>query len=222
MRSIFAVVNDNSIRFIIENYLMREGYKVSFTSQEEIMLCLQSVYPDMFILDLAPIPEWWGFCRELKINSGIPCILIFSREVKINDLQGFKLKEDDYIYKPFNPRELVARVASVFRRSPLPVISEDVLMIGNITINPNDRYITIDNCEVLFTANEYELLLVLAKQPQRTFTRQELLDRVWGYDYVGRSRAVDDLVKRLRKKLRNNGATKNVRTVWGFGYYFEK
>lgn len=131
LRSIFAVVNEESIRLTIEKCLIREGYKVvTFASKEEMMLCLESVYPDMFILDMAPIQEWWGFCWKLKNNSGIPCIIIFSSEVKINDLQGVKLKEDEYIYKPLNPRELVARVASVFRRSSLPVISEDLLVRG--------------------------------------------------------------------------------------------
>ncbi|HWP96004.1 MAG TPA: response regulator transcription factor [Syntrophomonadaceae bacterium] len=222
MRTIFVVDNEENLRFTIGEYLIREGFKVeAFASLEEFMLRLQSGLPDMFILNLLPTSECLEFCQEVKIHTGVPAIFIFPRKETIGDLSDLKLDDKDYMFKPFNPRELVARVVTVFRRSPLPVLPEDQLVIGNIRINPNDRYTMIDNSEVLLTTKEYELLLLMARQPQRSFNRQELLDRIWGYGYSGNERAVDDLVKRLRKKLRDNNATKNILTLWGYGYRFE-
>lgn len=154
-------------------------------------------------------------------RSGLPVIFISARGDEIDRILGLELGGDDYLTKPFSPRELVARVRSIFRRSAQPMLPEETLELGNLRINPNDRHISVQGREVMLTPKEYELLLLLASQPQRTFTRQELLDRVWGCDYVGGARAVDDLVKRLRKKMRESGSDRNVRTIWGYGYRFE-
>lgn len=223
MRSIFVVDDEENIRYIIKEYLVREGFHVeTFTSAEEVDERLQSGFPDMFILDIMlPGKDGLEFCRDIRTRSGLPVIFISARGDEIDRILGLELGGDDYLTKPFSPRELVARVRSIFRRSAQPIIQEEILELGNLRINPNDRHISVDGHEVMLTPKEYELLLLLAGQPLRTFTRQELLDRVWGCDYVGGARAVDDLVKRLRKKMRESGSNKNVKTIWGYGYRFE-
>lgn len=223
MRTIFVIDDEENIRYIISEYLLREGFHVeTFASVEDALERLQSGFPDMFILDIMlPGKDGLEFCRDIRSRSGVPVIFISARGEEIDRILGLELGGDDYLTKPFSPRELVARVRSIFRRASIPMIPEEVLTNGNLTINPNDRRITVGNREVMLTPKEYELLLLLVQQPQRTFNRQELLDRVWGCDYVGGTRAVDDLVKRLRKKLRDSGSDKNVKTIWGYGYRFE-
>lgn len=223
MRTIFVIDDEENIRYIISEYLLREGFHVeTFASVEDALERLQSGFPDMFILDIMlPGKDGLEFCRDIRSRSGVPVIFISARGEEIDRILGLELGGDDYLTKPFSPRELVARVRSIFRRASIPIIPEEVLTNGNLTINPNDRRITVGDREVMLTPKEYELLLLLVQQPQRTFNRQELLDRVWGCDYVGGTRAVDDLVKRLRKKLRDSGSDKNVKTIWGYGYRFE-
>lgn len=223
MRTIFVIDDEENIRFIISEYLIREGFKVeTFSSIGSVQARLHSAVPDMFILDLAlPERESLEFVGDITSRTGLPVMLMKNPGEEIDPDPGWELDSDHYLSKPFNPRELVGRVRSVFRRSPLPVIPEKIMETGNLRIDPNNRHIVVDNREVMLTPMEYELLLLLIQQPQRTFNRQELLDRVWGCDYIGDIRAVDDLVKRLRKKLRESGSTKNVKTVWGYGYRFD-
>lgn len=223
MRSIFVVDDEENIGFIIDGYLTREGFHVeTFSSVEEVTKRLKTGFPDMFILDIMlPGEDGFEFCRDIRQRSGLPVIFISARGDEEDRVLGLELGADDYLTKPFSPRELVARVRSIFRRTSSSIMPEEVLELGNLRINPGDRHTSVEGKEVLLTPMEYELLVLLARQPQRTFNRQELLDRVWGYDYVGGSRAVDDLVKRLRKKLRENGSNRNVKTIWGYGYRFE-
>jgi DNA-binding response OmpR family regulator len=215
-----VVDDEENIRHIISTYLMRDGFQVeSFASVEETMARLQSTYPDMFILDIMlPGRDGLDFCREVRSRSGVPVIFISSRDEEVDRILGLEIGGDDYLAKPFSPRELVARVRSLFRRSSLASPTAYTLSIDNLTIFPTDRRILVNGQEMMLTPKEYEMLLLLIEQPQRTFTRQELLDRVWGFDYVGGARAVDDLIKRLRKKLRENGAETNIKTIWGYGY----
>lgn len=223
MRTIFVVDDEDNIRYIIKEYLVREGFKVeTFASIEELNVRLQSGYPDMFILDIMlPGQDGLEFCRNIRSRSGLPVVFISARGDEIDRILGLEMGGDDYLTKPFSPRELVARVRSIFRRSNYSGLPEETLEIDHLRINSGDRIVTVDGKEVMLTPKEYELLLLLAQQPQRTFNRQELLDRVWGCDYVGGTRAVDDLVKRLRKKLRESGSINNVKTIWGYGYRFE-
>ncbi len=223
MRTIFVIDDEENIRFLIGEYLLREGYIVeTFASIEELIQRLEVNYPDMLILDIMlPGQDGLDFCRDLRRKSGVPVIFISARGEEIDKVIGLELGGDDYLTKPFSPRELVARVRSIFRRTANISVSETPQSIGNISIFPADRRVVVDRKEVQLTPKEYELLLLLIQQPQRTFNRQELLDRVWGCDYVGGDRAVDDLVKRLRKKMRDNGASNNVKTIWGYGYKFD-
>ncbi len=224
MRSIYVVDDEENICFIVDGYLTREGFHVeTFASLEEVSRRLESGFPDMFILDIMlPGKDGLEFCCDIRKRSGLPVIFIAARADEEDRIAELELGTDDYLTKPFSPRELVARVRSIFRRMTVSVVPEEIMEIGNLRVNPNDRHTSVGGQEIMLTPMEYELLILLAQQPQRTFNRQELLDRVWGYDYVGGSRAVDDLVKRLRKKLRENGSNRNVKTIWGYGYRFEE
>jgi len=220
LSTIFVVDDEENIRFLISQYLQNEGFIVeSFSSVEDLSQRLKSGYPDMFILDIMlPGQDGLEFCREIRQRSGVPVIFISARRKALDRIMGLEIGGDDYLSKPFSPRELIARVRSVFRRTLAPPDPQNYLQAGNLKLVPVDRLVLIDGQEIAVTTKEYELLALLVQHPQRTFNRQELLDRVWGYDYDGSERAVDDLIKRLRKKLKENGSETNIHTIWGYGY----
>lgn len=224
VRTIFVADNEENTRMVIKKYLAREGFCVeTYSSAEELVARLQTAFPDMFILDIILCgTEDLEFYYDIRKRSGLPVIVIFPGDEEAdNDLKA-NLSGCEYLTRPLGPRELVAKVRSILRHSSFPANQEEILERGNLRVDPNNRHTTVDTTEVMLTPQEYELLLLLARQPQRTFTRQEILDRIWGYDYVGEIRAVDNLVKRLRKKLRESGSAKNVKTVWGWGYRFDE
>ncbi len=220
MSTIFIVDDEDNIRLLITQYLENEGFTVeSFKNAEELYGRLESGYPDLLVLDIM-LPGMNGleFCRVVRQKSGVPIIFISARRKALDRIIGLEIGGDDYLPKPFSPRELVARVRSVLRRTLNASESKDYLQADNLKLIPNDRLITVDGQEFTVTTKEYELIALLLQNPQRTFNRQELLDRVWGYDYDGSERAVDDLVKRLRKKLKEVGSKANIQTIWGYGY----
>lgn len=220
MNTIFVVDDEENIRLLISQYLQKEGFAVeSFGSIEELNFRLESGYPDMFILDIMlPGQDGLDFCRQIRQHSEVPVIFISARRQALDRIMGLEIGGDDYLSKPFSPGELMARVRSVLRRTLTPPNPENYLQAGNLKLLPDDRLTLIDGQEFNITTREYDLLLMLVQHPQRTFNRQELLDRVWGYDYLGSERAVDDLIKRLRKKLKESGSETNIQTIWGYGY----
>lgn len=220
MNTIFVVDDEENIRLLISQYLKTEGFTVeSFATVEELSGRLESGYPDMFILDIMlPGQNGLEFCKEIREKSAVPIIFISARRKALDRITGLEIGGDDYLSKPFSPRELIARVRSVLRRTMVSSTPQKSVQVGNLKLMMGDRLILIDDQEFAVTTKEYELLALLVQNPQRTFNRQELLDRVWGYDYDGSDRAVDDLVKRLRKKLKESGSTTNVQTIWGYGY----
>ncbi len=220
MSTIFVVDDEENIRLLISQYLKIEGFTVeSFATVDELSGRLESGYPDMFILDIMlPGQNGLEFCKEIREKSAVPIIFISARRKALDRITGLEIGGDDYLSKPFSPRELIARVRSVLRRTMVSSTQQKSVQVGNLKLMMGDRLILIDDQEFAVTTKEYELLALLVQNPQRTFNRQELLDRVWGYDYDGSDRAVDDLVKRLRKKLKESGSTTNVQTIWGYGY----
>ncbi len=220
MSTIFVVDDEENIRWLLSHYLQNEGYTVeSFRSVEDMAERLDSGYPDMLILDIMlPGQDGLDFCRDLRQRSGIPVIFVSARRKALDRIVGLEVGGDDYLAKPFSPRELLARVRSVFRRTMIPPGSQKYLLAGNLKILTGDRLVLVNGEELALSAKEYELLHLLLQNPQRTFNRQELLDRIWGYDYDGSERAVDDLIKRLRRKLNDNDSETNIETIWGYGY----
>jgi DNA-binding response OmpR family regulator len=219
MKAVFVVDDEENIRYLVRQYLLREGFQVeTFASVEELRARLESGYPDLVILDIMlPGEDGLEFCRELRRRSEVPVIFLSARDEEVDRILGLELGGDDYVTKPFSPRELVARVRSVLRRAA-PSRPVEKVSVGDVEIYPADRRVNSRGREVLLTPKEYDLLLLLCRHPQRAFSRQELLDLIWGYDYVGDARAVDDLVKRVRKKLRSAGSGTQISTVWGVGY----
>ncbi len=220
MSTIFVVDDQENIRLLISQYLQKEGYTVeSFDSVEGMAHRLENGYPDMLILDIMlPGQDGLEFCRDLRQHSSIPVIFISARRKALDRIMGLEIGGDDYLPKPFSPRELVARVRTVFRRTVVPPDRQKYLLAGNLKLLPGDRLVLVDGEELGLSAKEYDLLALLIMYPQRTFNRQELLDRIWGYDYDGSERAVDDLIKRLRRKLNEHNSETNIQTIWGYGY----
>jgi DNA-binding response OmpR family regulator len=219
MQTVYVVDDEENICQLIRRYLQNEGYVVEcFSSIEALKERLLVSYPDMFILDIMlPGEDGLEFCKDIRRHSKVPVIFISARRQALDRIAGLDIGGDDYLAKPFSPRELVARVRSVFRRT-LPQEPMPCRENGNLKLYPADRLVTVNGNLLEATTREFDLLSLLLQHPQRTFNRQELLDRVWGYDYEGSERAVDDLVKRLRKKLKAAGSSTTVKTIWGYGY----
>jgi DNA-binding response OmpR family regulator len=220
MAEIWVVEDEKNIRELIRRYLEKEGFTVRlFNSSEAIETALVNHIPDMFILDIMlPGDDGLTLCRKIRESHNTPIIFVSARGEEFDRVLGLELGADDYLAKPFSPRELVLRVKTIFRRLQS---SEDIdkgLNLKNVTISPEQRKVSIDGEEVFFTEKEYELFSLLASHPGRPFSRQHLLEKVWGFDYEGEDRAVDNTVKRIRKKIRDKEALPELSTVWGFGY----
>lgn len=220
MTAIWVLDDEKNIRDLIRRYLEKEDYTVrTFASAEELESALISSKPDMFILDIMlPGSDGLSLCRSIRKKYDMPIIFVSARGEEFDRVLGLELGADDYLAKPFSPRELVIRVKTIMRRlQPADYISKP-LVLKNITLNPEQRKVTINNEDISFTAKEYDLFLYLAKSPNRPFSRIQLLEQVWGFDYEGEERAVDDTVKRIRRKIREKGAQPELSTVWGYGY----
>ncbi len=222
-----AVVDDDvQIREIVEAYMQKEGYRtVSFPSVEAAWELWKNDPPDMWILDIMlPGMNGFEFCRRIRKEAEVPIIMISARDEEVDKILGLELGSDDYMTKPFSPRELVARVNRLFHRfsssksgqehSASPVPRRTRLEIGELRLVLEERRVFWHEEEIEMTLKEYKLLQMLAEQPNRAFSRDELLNLVWGDDYFGSDRAIDDLVKRLRRKM----SELPVETVWGHGY----
>jgi DNA-binding response OmpR family regulator len=220
VKTIFLVEDDEQIRYLIQQYLRKDGFQVeAFGSAEEIKRRLQNGYPDMFILDIMlPGQDGLELCRELRRRVDAPIIFVSARGEEVDRIVGLELGGDDYLVKPFSPRELVVRVKNIFRRTLPGGRGEQVLRLGLLECHPEERRILCGEHDLALTAKEYDLLLLFMRHPHRAYSRQELLDLVWGLDYVGDDRAVDDLVKRVRRKLRECDSPVEIETVWGHGY----
>jgi len=220
LKKIFVVDDDPDIAEIIKKYLEREGFRVTvFHDPDSLLAALGSELPDMFILDIMmPGMDGLELCREIRRRGNVPIIFVSARGEEVDRILGLELGGDDYLTKPFSPRELVARVRTVLRRSAAPPPSEEEIRVGDLTISPARREVIAGDSVLDLTMKEFDLLYLLARHPGQALSREQILDRVWGMDYVGDTRAVDDVVKRLRRKMREKGARTVVSTVWGYGY----
>jgi two-component system alkaline phosphatase synthesis response regulator PhoP/two-component system response regulator ResD len=222
--TIFLVDDEQHIIDLAKMYLEQEGWRV--VSATDGLVALQRILEDMpslVVLDLMlPGLDGWEVCRRVRAQSDVPIIMLTARADDIDKIVGLELGADDYMTKPFNPRELVARVKAILRRSekkPAPAASDQPLTIGNLRIYPERRLVRVDERAVDLRMKEFDLLLTLAENRGIVFSREKLLDVVWGFDFAGETRTVDVHVAHLRHKLQ--GMTASIETVWGVGYKLE-
>lgn len=221
---ILLVDDEANIIQLARMYLEREGYRIHAVGDG--VAALQAVHsqkPDVMVLDVM-LPELDGFevCRRLRAeNQTLPVIMLTARDDDIDKILGLELGADDYLTKPFNPRELVARVRAILRRTansvPLAAPSkEEVLRVGDLTIRPSRREVLCQAQLVELRTQEFEVLIVLARSPGQVFTREQMLNLAWGYDFYGQTRTVDVHIAQLRRKLAASQV--RIETVTGIGY----
>lgn len=225
MEPILIVDDEEKIRSLVRLYLEKEGYSVEEAENGKAALeKFQNNSYSVLIIDLMmPEMDGWLVCREVRKKSAIPIIMLTARGEEFDRVLGLELGADDYLVKPFSTRELVARVKALLRRTggSVVVTSNHELDYGLISIDKEKHRVVVNNQNVALTPREFELLFFLAKNPGRVFSREQLMETVWGYDFYGDARTVDTHVKKLREKLSDPRVKAMLATVWGVGYKFD-
>ena len=221
-KKILIVEDEANIRELLRLYLEREGYTVlEAENGVEGIKKWKSDKPDMLLLDvMMPVMDGWAVCREIRAESDVPIIMLTAKGETADRVSGLEMGADDYIVKPLEMPEVIARVRAVFRRMA-PDDAPEKLSFDNPVIDKQAYDLVIKGKRVDAPPKEIELLYFLASSPNRVFTRAQLLDDVWGFDYFGDTRTVDVHVKRLREKLEGVSDKWELKTVWGVGYKFE-
>ena len=221
---ILVVDDDKNICELLRLYLENDGYTVSLAYDGESALkVFQEFRPDIILLDIMlPKMDGWQVCREIRKTSETPIIMVTAKGETFDKVLGLELGADDYIVKPFETKEVVARIKAVLRRTNISPQNEiKQVEYDKLVINLTNYEMKVDGKVVNTPPKELELIYHLASNPNRVFTRDQLLDEVWGFDYYGDSRTVDVQVKRLREKLEGVSDKWSLKTVWGVGYKFE-
>lgn len=227
-KKILIVDDDNNIAELISLYLTKERYETEIASDgEEAIGKFGEFQPDLIILDIMlPGIDGYEVCRRIRQTSSVPIIMLSAKGETFDRVLGLELGSDDYMVKPFDSKELVARVKAVLRRNPagfgLPEKSDNGEKVAytDLTVSLSDYTCRYKGAAVDMPPKELELLYFLATSPNRVFTREQLLEHIWGYEYIGDTRTVDVHIKRLREKLPDTGEWR-ISTVWGVGYKFE-
>ncbi len=227
-QKILIVDDDNNIAELISLYLTKECYDTKIVNDgEQALIAFEHYKPNMLLLDLMlPGIDGYQVCREIRAKSDVPIIMLSAKGEVFDKVLGLELGADDYILKPFDSKELVARVKAVLRRfqpaKPEAYASVDIKCVEypGLIVNLSNYSVTYDGQQIYMPPKELELLYFLASSPNQVFTREQLLDNIWGYEYVGDTRTVDVHVKRLREKIKDK-PTWRIATVWGIGYKFE-
>lgn len=216
--TILLVDDEQHIIDLASLYVEQEGYGILVANDGQSALTLIASHkPALVVLDLMlPELDGWEVCRRVRAHSDLPIIMLTARDEDVDKIVGLELGADDYLTKPFNPRELVARIKAILRRTEKRSAGDSMLTFGNLSINPQSRVVRVDNRPVDLRTKEFDLLLVLAENQGIVFSREKLLDVVWGYSFAGETRTVDMHVAHLRHKLA--GMTAQIETVWGVGY----
>ena len=232
--NILVVDDEATVREVVRKYLEHDGYRVTEAETgTEALAYLREQRPDLLILDLM-LPGMDGFAitrsvrnandyAPLKVDNDIPIIILTARTSELDRIAGFELGADDYVVKPFSPRELVARVRAVLRRSSgLSEADEKPLILPELSIDPRSRAVKIRGSTVVLTAKEFDLLWWMARHPHQVFTRTQLLNQIWGYEFYGDESTVTVHIRRLREKIEADPSEPTyIQTVWGVGYKFE-
>ena len=222
------LIVDDNIAELISLYLTKECYDTKIVNDgEQALIAFEHYKPNMLLLDLMlPGIDGYQVCREIRAKSDVPIIMLSAKGEVFDKVLGLELGADDYILKPFDSKELVARVKAVLRRfqpaKPEAYASVDIKCVEypGLIVNLSNYSVTYDGQQIDMPPKELELLYFLASSPNQVFTREQLLDNIWGYEYVGDTRTVDVHVKRLREKIKDK-PTWRIATVWGIGYKFE-
>ena len=223
--SVLIIEDDKNIQDLLQIYLEKEGYAVTVAGDGGQGLAkFRTIKPDLVLLDvMMPVMNGWDVCKAIRAESRTPVIMLTAKGELNDKITGLKAGADDYITKPFEMRELFARIEAVLRRSESGAAEQKArrLVFDKLVIDMDAFELTVDGKKVDTPPKEMELLFYLASTPNRVYTRNQLLDEVWGFDYFGDSRTVDVHVKRLREKLEGVSEKWCLRTVWGVGYKFE-
>jgi DNA-binding response OmpR family regulator len=227
-QKILVVDDDENIAELISLYLTKECYDTQIVyNGEDAVSTFDSWNPNLVLLDLMlPGMDGYQVCREIRTKSSVPIIMLSAKGEVFDKVLGLELGADDYIIKPFDSKEMVARVRAVLRRfqgvktAPVEETKSKVVAFDGLEINLNNYTVICDNEFIDMPPKEIELLYCLASSPNQVFTREQLLDSIWGYEYIGDTRTVDVHIKRIREKIKET-SNWNIGTVWGIGYKFE-
>ena len=223
---ILVVDDDKNICELLRLYLVKEGYNVTMVHDGSAALTeFDKLHPDLVLLDvMMPVMDGWEVCRKIRAKDNTPIIMLTAKGETYDKVLGLELGADDYIIKPFDSKELVARVRAVLRRfqpKPAAVVNDEkCASYPDLTVNLTNYSVTYKGIQVDMPPKELELLYFLAASPNQVFTREQLLDHIWGYEYIGDTRTVDVHIKRLREKIKDHPHW-SISTVWGIGYKFE-
>ena len=217
------VEDDSNIAELLRLYLGKDGFEIMISPDGGKAKAMFDLFqPDVVLLDIMlPVKDGWQVCREIREKSSVPIIMLTAKGETNDKISGLEMGADDYVTKPFDVKELIARIHAVMRRTDSDTPVEKRLEFDRLTINLDSYELVVDGKKVEAPPKEMELLYHLASSPNRVFTRNQLLDEVWGFDYFGDSRTVDVHIKRLREKLEGVSEKWSLKTVWGVGYKFE-
>ena len=220
-----VVEDDKNIQELLQLYLEKEGYAVTVADDGAQGLAkFRAIRPDLVLLDvMMPVMDGWAVCKSIRSDGNTPVIMLTAKSETDDKITGLKAGADDYITKPFEMREVLARIEAVLRRTERNTTEKrsNRLVFDKLIIDMDAFELIVDGKKVDAPPKEMELLFYLASSPNRVYTRNQLLDEVWGFDYFGDSRTVDVHVKRLREKLEGVSENWSLKTVWGVGYKFE-
>lgn len=227
---IYIADDEKNIREIIAMFLKKEGYEVEvFEDGRSLLEVFEEKPSDMVIIDIMmPNMDGYSLCGALRKISGVPIIFVSARDSEPDKVAGLMIGGDDYLTKPFSPMELVARVKSIFRRIDFEKGKEkeekreEIIKVKDLSIIENLKEVRFEDKAINFTPLEYNLISYLIKNKNKAISRDELLNKVWGYEAEVETRATDDMVKRIRKKLKEIGSVTKIETVWGFGFKIEE
>ena len=225
-QKILIVDDDNNIAELVALYLTKECFETKIVNDgEQALKEFHAFHPNLILLDLIlPGIDGYQVCREIRHVSDIPIIMLSAKGETFDKVLGLELGADDYVIKPFDSKELVARIRAVLRRfnvkSPAVPSNEKSVSYPDLTVNLTNYSVTYMGRQVDMPPKELELLYFLASSPNQVFTREQLLDHIWGYEYIGDTRTVDVHIKRLREKIKDHPSW-SIATVWGIGYKFE-
>jgi len=223
-KKVLIIEDDSNIAELLRLYMEKDGFTVTIAENgAEGLAEFERTEPDLVLLDIMmPVLDGWGVCREIRAVSNVPIIMLTAKGETLDKVTGLEMGADDYIVKPFEVGELMARIHAVMRRFDVTGGPESKrLIFDNLVIDMDSFELLVREKRVEAPPKEMELLYHLASSPNRVYTRNQLLDEVWGFDYFGDSRTVDVHIKRLREKLENMSDKWSLKTVWGVGYKFE-